>query len=298
MNDEESIAVFPTCPRCGSRNIWRNGKRPEIENGKVVFYQCYKCNDCKKVYIHGIYGQDASECGLLHFGVKLRPNRRYKITRESFSEPSDRISYSGRKYLKQMIENGEIVIPDKTYKDEGHYTKEFVEDFTKALQKNYDANMRYFNSLDKNNFQSYIGEFVAKNRFTKINDLAEVDRACGIYLMVLGEYKQVYIGISTDVKRRIRQHWQTKKEFDSRLFGTPANSILPIDSFGALDTTEIYFKKSNEWGMNDMEEKMVGKFRSEYLLNRVAGGINGEYDAAYRTVMLGGGARFRKMDGI
>lgn len=289
MNEENGQNGERKCPRCGSNHVFRDGRKPKQKDGKIVYMQQYKCLDCKKRYVRGNYGRETIE----HFGVKLFADKRHKITRESFSEPCDKISYAHRKYLKQMIDEGKVTIPDGIYKDESHYTQEHVNDFAEALRKNYDINMRYFDSLDENDFQAYVEEFVSKNKMARINDLSEVDGVQGVYMMVLGKYKQVYIGISNDIKRRIKAHWQGNKNFDRRLFGPPENSILPIDSFGALDTTEIYFKKSNEWDINSLEEKLVDRFKDKYLLNRVMGGVNGEDDAAYRMVMLGGSARFR-----
>ena len=52
----------------------------------------------------------------------------------------------------------------------------------------------------------------------------------------------MYIGISNDIKKRILTHWGSKKDFDRLLFGKKENSVLSIDSFGALDTTRIFYK--------------------------------------------------------
>ncbi len=67
-------------------------------------------------------------------------------------------------------------------------------------------------------------------------------------MLVLDEYKQVYIGQSTDIKSRILHHRSKKKPFDRLIFGSVENSILSIDSFGALDTTRIYISyKKHLW---------------------------------------------------
>ena len=55
-------------------------------------------------------------------------------------------------------------------------------------------------------FNKYLSSFVKRNRFKEIDDLKTVSGVEGIYLLVLDEYKQVYIGISTDIKKRIMQH--------------------------------------------------------------------------------------------
>ena len=108
--------------------------------------------------------------------------------------------------------------------------------------------------------------------------------------MVLDEYKQVYIGTAsygTNIKKRIINHWSTKKHFGRLLYGRVENSILSIDSFGALDTTRIFYKKvdSNE-KIFLLEDKYIKDFKPEYRLNRVAGGINSIEYSAMRNLKL------------
>ena len=44
------------------------------------------------------------------------------------------------------------------------------------------------------------------------------------------------------MKKRILGHWNRQKEFDHLICGKIEESILSIDSFGALDTTRIFYK--------------------------------------------------------
>ena len=66
-------------------------------------------------------------------------------------------------------------------------------------------------------------------------------------------------------------HWNGKKSLERLLFGDICSSILSIDSFGALDTTRIFYIKTHSTFEN--EEKIVKNFDCKYVLNRTAGGI-------------------------
>ena len=161
---------------------------------------------------------------------------------------------------------------------------------------NYDLNMNYFLQLNHDEFDKYLNAFVTKNKFKEILDLKDVDQREGMYMLVLDEYNQVYIGMSNNIKRRILEHWNSKKDFDRLLFGNKENSIISIDSFGALDTTRIFFKELKWYqDINEQEENIVSKFRKKYILNRVAGGINSEDNETIRNLKLMGSMKKRKL---
>ena len=152
--------------------------------------------------------------------------------------------------------------------------------------KNFDLNMKYFKSLDYDDFDKKLKLFVKKNRFVEANNLNDLV-VSGIYMLVLDKYKQVYIGISDNIRKRILNHWSKKKDFDRLIFGKVEESILSIDSFGALDTTRIFYKKVNTFfDIFSSEEKYVKNFDNKYLLNRVGGGINAEDDEKLRNLEL------------
>lgn len=149
---------------------------------------------------------------------------------------------------------------------EEHYPKQKLRaDF------NYDLNMMFFNSLDYKKFDEYLLKKCKKFKLKECFDLNELDHVEGVYIMVLDEFKQVYIGISSDIKKRIRTHWNSSKSLERLIFGDICNSILSIDSFGALDTTRVFYIKT--YSTYQVEEKIVKDFDSKYMLNRTAGGI-------------------------
>lgn len=136
---------------------------------------------------------------------------------------------------------------------------------------NYDLNMRYFKSLDKNEFAEYIVKQCKKHKFIECKDLNTISYVEGIYMMVLDNYNQVYIGQSTDIKKRIQGHWRKRQSLERLVFGDICNSVLSIDAFGALDTTRVFYIETSN--IYSLEEKIVRSFNPVYTLNRTAGGI-------------------------
>ncbi len=142
--------------------------------------------------------------------------------------------------------------------------------FEKCLL-NYDLNIKYFASLDKEEFNKELNKFLFKHKgFEQIYDLNEYKNISGYYMLVLDEYCQVYIGTAQDIKIRILNHWSKQKQFDRLIFGTVENSILAIDSFRAYDTTRIYvYPTSNTF---NEEDKFINSISHKFLLNRTVGG--------------------------
>lgn len=135
---------------------------------------------------------------------------------------------------------------------------------------NFDANMLFFSSLDEVDFLNYVDKFVKKFRFKECTNLNDLNFIEGVYMLVLDQYKQVYIGQSTNIKNRVLSHWNGRKSLERLIFGDVCNSILSVDSFGALDTTRIFYIKS--CSCFTLEEKILKSFNNRYALNRTAGG--------------------------
>jgi len=197
-----------------------------------------------------------------HFGLKVLEGKRgLKLNRENYAVVSNKnslVRFSADIYAD---EEGRI------------YTDEWCENQLKDCLKNYDLNMEYFSNLDHKEFCKEIEKFLQENsQFTEVFDLNLYDRKSGYYLMVLDEYCQLYIGTSTDIKKRIRQHWANSKPFDRLLFpmGNVESSILSIDSFRALDTTRIFAYTTNK--TFNYEDNFINQFSAKYVCNRLAGG--------------------------
>ena len=166
--------------------------------------------------------------------------------------------------------NKEIYLSAKPEGIPGWTEEGYIKQVSRA-DLNYDLNMAYFNSLDFNEFNSYLLQQCKKLKFIECDNLTDLDTKSGVYMLVLDDYKQVYIGISNNMKRRIMNHWNKRKSLECLIFGDVCNSILSIDSFGALDTTRIFYIET--FLIYETEEKIVKKFLPEYMLNRTAGGI-------------------------
>lgn len=240
---------------------------------------------------------------IVHFNTRVKRSDRNCLTRENYCIPTKEIDYWEKRFLKRVKElikiNGKppqycsplyYKFPNKLYEDEEHYAEEFVKSHYEDCMKNFDLNMSYFQSLDYDEFNEYLTNFVKKNNFIEITDLGEVRDKIGVYILVLDKYKQVYIGIATSqngIKGRILQHWSKRKEFGRLLYGTVENSILSIDSFGALDTTRIFYREIKDYqDISEQEYSLVEEFKSEYRLNRTAGGLNAENDDLMRNIQL------------
>ena len=172
---------------------------------------------------------------------------------------------------------------ENAYADESgrEYTLEWCKKYRELCLENYDLNMKYFQSLDKDEFDHELTSFLSKhNRFKQIFDLNDVDEVYGYYIMVLDEYKQVYIGKSLDIKCRIRQHWNKTKPLDRTLLPmyNVSGSTFSIDFFRPLDTTRIYVWKKKV--SDGIEARLVKDFPSKFLCNRIGGDIETAIEAA------------------
>lgn len=202
-----------------------------------------------------------------HFGVKLiNRGREFKLIKDDFALINTKPSIGFSSYLAKQ----------NAYVDEHGtaYRKEWCEEYRKLCLQNYDLNMTFFSQLDKDEFNSVLKAFLIKyDKFNEIFDLSKYSKNMGYYIMVLDEYKQVYIGKTNDIKRRIMQHWSKTKDFDSTLFPLYAHdtSCFSIDFFRALDTTRIFV-----WNQNltiGTEAELVSNFPEKFRINRIGGDI-------------------------
>ena len=224
------------CINCNSTNVQKDGNH----NG----YQRYKCLNCKKRFDFGKY-ENVNEY-IYHFNLKLKKQDNNKLTRENYCIPTNKPSYTGR-----------IVYSDEWVKN--HYEK---------CLKNYDNNISKFKKLSHNDFDNYLNIFINKYSFKEIKDLNELNNLSGIYIMVLDNYSQVYIGMSkNNLKRRIIEHWRKKVPFDRLISIKSYNTSINIDSFGALDTTRIFYKQVESKLCDNYIDKIVNEFNDNYNLN-------------------------------
>lgn len=210
-----------------------------------------------------------------HFGLTVRAGSRngLRIDRETYA----RINKRSSTYIRRDQVSSEMWEEfSEFYEDEDHriLTDEWCARQQERALENFDLNMAYFASLDHAEFDAALNESVATQRGMKeVTDLNKWDGVGGIYVMVLDDYRQAYVGVTQSmggVRERIRQHWSKTKQFDRLLWGSVTESIISIDSFRALDTTRIFAARSSDpWSI---EEKLMRTFPKGYLLNRLMGG--------------------------
>lgn len=173
-----------------------------------------------------------------------------------------------------------------------YYKQDCCQHTLSDIEYNYEKNMDYFSRLSTTEFQNELAKFLKKYKnFKEIFNLNEC-KDVGFYLMVLDEYKQIYIGVSDNIKKRIIEHWRKKPH--CLIFGNKETSKLYIDSFKALDTTRIYIYEdksvestkeiirniycnlnstekmfTNTYSFLEQEEaKMIRSFDNKYTCNR------------------------------
>lgn len=206
-----------------------------------------------------------------HFGESLRGSKfGHRMTRAMYAYPNrSPKERPNRERLGEALWEGTAWV----YRDEDHtrHSDAYLLVQRDRALVNFDLSMRYFESLDAEDFEAALEEVLAKGRtFKPVTSLSDWDDVTGAYVMVFDGYKQFYIGQSEDIRKRIRQHWMGRKPFDRVVFGTPYNSIFPVDELRALDTTRIYAARSrNPFAVEERAEKAADP---RFCLNRMVGG--------------------------
>ena len=202
-----------------------------------------------------------------HFGVKLiSRGSGFKLTRDEFALVNTKPSLP---FFTSLAEKNAYIDEQGSY-----YREEWCNEYRELCLKNYDLNMTFYSMLDKIEFNKVLESFLIRYiDFYEVFDLAIYSKIEGYYIMVLDEYKQVYIGKTNDIKKRIIQHWSKTKPFDRTLFPMYAydKSCFSIDFFRALDTTRIFVWKRKL--ANGVEAKLISNFPSKFCTNRIGGDL-------------------------
>ncbi|GGD76818.1 hypothetical protein [Microbacterium murale] len=220
-----------------------------------------------------------------HFGLKVRGSRDLglRMSRDTYARINKRSS-APRRHSDDDPELSDAFdsVPDESVPDDpvsdDPERKILFDEWCAAHQKraltNFDLNMAHFASLDHGEFEQALQHAISgRRKFTEVTDLTLWDGVPGLYIMVLDEYRQAYVG-ATDhpggIMARIRQHWAGTKSFDRLIWGGVESSILSIDSFRALDTTRIFAVKTSS--SFDGENTLLDRFPPKFMLNRIIGG--------------------------
>lgn len=202
-----------------------------------------------------------------HFGIKLlNKGKSFRLIKEEFAiidtKPSFNFSHGLAKKNAYIDEKGSA------------YREEWCEAYRELCLKNFDLNMEYFSMLDKAEFENALTAFLKRyHGFEEVKDMNKYSEIEGYYIMVLDDYRQVYIGKTDNIKKRIMQHWTKNKPFDRTLFPMYEyqKSCFSIDFFRALDTTRIYAWKRD---LSDfLEAELIDEFPQQFCTNRIGGDI-------------------------
>ncbi|WP_142061276.1 GIY-YIG nuclease family protein [Pseudarthrobacter sp. B4EP4b] len=208
---------------------------------------------------------------VVHFGERLRASKySHRLKRDEYALPN---KTNSSWFPREMYGEAMWASQAWMYEDEDHrvYADEFCELQREAALENFDLNKAFFRQLSAKDFEEALAEMLRKHKYLRpVTDLIALDGEMGVYVMVLGLYKQVYVGQSWDIRKRIKQHWSGVKQFDRLIFPDKETSILSIDSFRALDTTRIFAAKTIRG--DQLERRLVNTFPPDFLLNRVDGG--------------------------
>ena len=208
-----------------------------------------------------------------HFGIKLIDRGKgFKLTREGFALINTKPSLP---YFTSLAKRNAYADKHGTA-----YSESWCAEYREVCLKNYDINIEYFSNLDKTTFDVALSSFLSKyNRFQKVSNLNDFSSVEGFYVMILDEYKQVYIGKSKDIRKRIMKHWSNTKPFDRTLFPMYAwnKSTFSIDFFRALDTTRIY--AWNKKTSDSMEAELIRNFPAQFCTNRIGGDVTNAVQA-------------------
>jgi len=217
--------------------------------------------------------RDESMKTIEHFGVKLiSRSKGFKLTRDEFAIINTKPSLPYSESLARR--NGYVDEQGSAYSDS------WCAEYRELCLKNFDFNMEYFSKLDKAAFDDALSSFLSQyKKFVEVTNLNNFNGVEGYYIMVLDEYKQVYIGKTDNIKKRITTHWSATKSFDRILFPMYAwdKSVFSIDFFRALDTTRIFaWKKRQDVGI---EAELINNFPSQFCTNRIGGDVTNALQA-------------------
>lgn len=106
--------------------------------------------------------------------------------------------------------------------------------------RNVQLNLETLRKLDKTAFETELNRVVEKYHFVETKDISSYKKC--LYLIVLDEYKQFYVGkAKNSLKNRMRQHWTAKIIPSRHLWdGGFDYSRIKFDSFKMFDATRIF----------------------------------------------------------
>ena len=206
-----------------------------------------------------------------HFGERVLPGKYgFRLRREVYALPSKQSSfYFGREMFSEEAWTDRAA----SYEDEAQriYKDDVVEWMRERALFNFDLNLAFFDQVPQETFDHAVAAMLkGAPALHPVTHLPSLDGMRGLYVLVLDDYRQAYVGQASDIRGRVRQHWRGMKQLDRLVFGHAHASVLSIDVFRALDTTRIFAAKTSR--PDALERRVVREFPGDLLLNRVGGG--------------------------
>lgn len=178
-----------------------------------------------------------------------------------FTKLLENYDFSNGSYLKPLVVEKELQLEDQN------------------LRINFLINMSHYNELNKEEFCKSIEGFLNNYPFfEEVVDLTDSSyETAGYYIFVLDKYMQIYVGQTTNFKKRVIEHWKKIMPRNRRIFGTVQDSKISIDSFCPFDISRILFAKddalASEYGFAfSHEDELINFFNNKFISNRVEGG--------------------------
>lgn len=212
-----------------------------------------------------------------HFGLKVRGSRDLglRMSRDTYARINKRSS-APRPHGDDAPELSGALDSVSDDPERRIVFDEWCAAHQKRALTNFDLNMAHFASLDHGEFEQALQHAISgRRKLDEVTDLTLWDGVPGLYIMVLDEYRQAYVGATDQpggIMARIKQHWAGTIPFDRLIWGGVESSILSIDSFRALDTTRIFAAKTSS--SFDGENTLLDRFPPKFMLNRTIGGKN------------------------
>lgn len=224
----------------------------------------------------------SSTPGIIHFGDRIGASKfGHKMTRELYAVPSRKPKERSR---REQV--GEELWADIawSYRDDEHaeHSDAYLLVQRDVALRNFDLSMAHFASLEAEEFETALQKVLdAEPGLKPVESLRDWEGVSGVYVMVMDEYKQFYVGQAGDIRKRVRTHWTGRKAFDRLLFGSKYSSVFPADEMRALDTTRLYAVSDSGRSRFDIEQRVEAAADQRFCLNRIAGG-----EASGLTMML------------
>lgn len=111
-------------------------------------------------------------------------------------------------------------------------SEEFCRRQREDALENFDLNMAFFAQIPAEAFEDALTELLRKNKSLRpVTELRALEEDEGVYVMVLDDYRQAYIGQAVDMRRRIKAHWSGTKQFDRLIGVTPKTQCCRLIRF-------------------------------------------------------------------